>query len=454
MGRGGQRTCRTRGRYLFDHFRRLTRAIVPAKTPRPTADTQRQPSLSAELERVVLEAQRLAEIVNEQQEVLSEYGVEGVAERQRRIASLAEDITHGEKEIKDLNDQIAKARTELVDTRNQADLQTLGLYDFEHPAESSAVLADKLSRLRQRIRSTNKIGVATTANDGWTVNQSRAKGKKMVTDLSRLMLRAYNAEAENCVKTVKAGNLPTAQKRLQKAIDAARKNGQIIGLEITADYHRLRLEEIELASQHLQTVQIEKELERERRAELREQARVAKELQRERERLEKERNHYHNSIAALESKGDEDGAARLRSELSGIERALANVDYRVANVRAGYVYVVSNLGAFGEEVVKIGLTRRLDPMDRVRELGDASVPFAFDVHALFFSKDAVGVEAMLHREFAAQRVNKINARKEFFRVRPDEVLKTLRNNDVEILEFDPEQKAEHYRLSWPHADDL
>jgi len=394
-------------------------------------------------------AQQMSETLLTQSRAIARFGLEDVVEREAQIGLLRSEFTQIEINLERLRSEVEASEKELVATRQQVEMQSLGLFDFEHPAESSAVLADKLARLKAEIRQMNKIGHATTMNENWTVNGSATEGKKMSKGIARLMLRAYNAEAENCIKTVKAGNLHTAQARLQKAVEAVHKNGVIIGLEITHRFHKLRLEELALASQHLQTVQAERELERERKAELREQARVAAELKREHDRLEKERSHYLNSIAALEAKGDAEGAERLRGELASIDRAIDDVDYRTANIRAGYVYVISNLGAFGEDLVKIGMTRRLDPMDRVRELGDASVPFQFDVHALFFSKDAVAVEAMLHRNFADQRINKINARKEFFRVKPTAVLEVLKDNDVEVIEFDLEQKAEQFRLSWP-----
>src|ERR1700709_2243476 len=126
-------------------------------------------------------------------------------------------------------------------------------------------------------------------------------------------------------------------------------------------------------------------------------------------RLEKERQHYLNSLEALRLKGDEEAIARHESELERIQRAIDDVDYRAANIRAGYVYVISNVGSFCEGVVKIGLPRRLDPSERVRELGDASVPFRFDTHALMFSKDAVGIEASLHQRLAAPRGTLVHA---------------------------------------------
>jgi hypothetical protein len=123
------------------------------------------------------------------------------------------------------------------------------------------------------------------------------------------------------------------------------------------------------------------------------------------------------------------------------------VEERQANIRAGYVYVISNVGAFGEEVVKIGMTRRLEPMDRVRELGDASVPFRFDVHALFFSHDAVGIENELHRRLTDRRLNKVNLRREFFRTTPAEVRELLHQLAGNLLDYTDDAEAPEYRQS-------
>src|SRR5206468_5027751 len=154
---------------------------------------------------------------------------------------------------------------------------------------------------------------------------------------------------------------------------------------------------------------------------LKEERKAQQELERERERLEKERTHYANALAALEVKGDLEAVARMREQLADVDRALSDVDYRAANIRAGYVYVISNIGSFGERLVKIGMTRRLEPADRIRELGDASVPFRYDTHALFFSDDAVAIEAALHQRLSDRRVNRVNTRREFFYATPSEV---------------------------------
>ena len=120
---------------------------------------------------------------------------------------------------------------------------------------------------------------------------------------------------------------------------------------------------------------------------------------------------------------------------------------KVATEKAGYVYVISNIGAFGERMIKVGMTRRLDPMDRVRELGDASVPFRYDVHALYFSADAVGIETAMHARLADRRVNRVNLRREFFYATPDEARCHLLELAGDLLEFTEVPEALEFRQS-------
>ena len=189
----------------------------------------------------------------------------------------------------------------------------------------------------------------------------------------------------------------------------------------------------------------------------REEAKAAKELAEARKKLEKEQSHYQNALSRLnaqiaQASGDdlaalEDKRTELETQLSTIEQELSDVDYRVANQRAGYVYIISNIGSFGEDVYKIGMTRRLEPMDRIDELGDASVPFNFDVHALIFTDDAPGLEASLHQAFADRKLNIINTRREFFHVTLDEIKEVVRQNYDKTVEFIDVPPAEQYRES-------
>lgn len=341
---------------------------------------------------------------------------------------------------------------DVVDLDDQRVLQDVGIYMYRHPVQDSVQYRDQLTQLNERIKTAIRDGHAVIASDMFTFSGSLAKGRKMTGDLSKLMLRAYNAEADNAMRTMRAGNSVTAIKRLQAAAQSIARLGSMMQMRIDPDYQDLRIQEIELTQDFLMKVQEEKERARDERAQLREERKAEQELRAEGERLQKERSHYLNVLKALQQAGDFEGAADAHNKLSDIDNAIARNDYRTANICAGYVYVISNVGAFGSNIVKIGMTRRLEPMDRIRELGGASVPFPFDIHALYFSADAVSLEAELHHAFAQSKVNHVNQRREFFFASPDQVRVVLTEKVGNLLEFTATPEATQYLQSkkyWP-----
>jgi hypothetical protein len=203
-----------------------------------------------------------------------------------------------------------------------------------------------------------------------------------------------------------------------------------------------------LTADYLAKVAEEKERERAERERLREEERAQREFEREKARLRKEAGHYETVLARLRESGDQAAIAEAEAKLAEINDALGGIEERAANIRAGYVYAISNVGAFGERMVKIGLTRRLEPLDRIRELGDASVPFRYDVHALIFSKDAVGLETKLHQALADKRVNLVNMRREFFYATPAEVRDLLKQFEGNLLSFEENPEA----LEWHQSE--
>ena len=305
----------------------------------------------------------------------------------------------------------------------------------------------ELRDLRKDVQMSVRNYSAVSSLEEIQVPATKTQRNKVARDTAKLALTAFNSQVDTIVSGATIRNHESSLAKIVKVADTVERLGASSGVKISPDYIDQRIRELELAIRYHEAKALEKELERERRAELREQARAEKELQAEKERLEKERQHYLNVLNTVRESGDSAEIAKLEAKLQDIENGLNDVEQRNANIRAGYVYVISNLGAFGPNVVKIGMTRRLEPMDRVRELGDASVPFRFDVHALFFSEDAVGVEAELHRRFADKRVNRINLRREFFYATPLEVKKELAGIAGNLLEFVDEPEAEQYRLS-------
>lgn len=217
----------------------------------------------------------------------------------------------------------------------------------------------------------------------------------------------------------------------------------------------MKVEELRLAFEYQQKKQEEKEAQKTARAELREAAKLQKEIEAQRKKIEKEQLHYQTAyehlLKQLEQNPDDISLLSKKSELeehlTDIDKAIKDIDYREANQKAGYVYVISNIGAFGPDVYKIGMTRRLDPQDRVDELGDASVPFNFDVHAMIFSDNAPALEAALHRAFEDRKLNMVNTRREFFHVTLDEIKDVVKKNFDKTVEFIDVPDAEQYRIS-------
>jgi len=419
-----------------------------------TADESKIPRFGARKH-----AKQLAAEVAALREQLGRLGAMDVAELERQRAQLQQQIAAQEQELRDreerhraeisrLQHELNALKAEIIQTQDVAILQEVGIYEARHPLDDSTAYKAELARLQDAMKAmARKDGGAVEAAKGWTVDGSISKGRAMVNEYSKLVLRAYNAEADNLVRAMKPYRLQTSLDRLEKVALTIERLGRTMSIRISPAYHQLRRLELELTADYLDKLAEEKEREREERERLREERRAQQEFEAERRRLEKERQHYENVLAALIAKGDEAGAERLRQQLADIEKALQEVDYRAANVRAGYVYVISNIGAFGENTVKIGMTRRLEPMDRIRELGDASVPFRFDVHALFFSEDALGIEAALHERFADKRVNKVNMRREFFRITPAEARDALMELTGNLISYTEVPEAAEFRQS-------
>ncbi|UIJ35316.1 DUF4041 domain-containing protein [Allobranchiibius sp. GilTou73] len=340
--------------------------------------------------------------------------------------------------LRALEADIAARREELVELDDQLTLQRVGVYYYRHPLDNSPLYKEALTELREHIKDSIKQNDAVVASDSFVFNNSLALGRKMVADYAKLMLRAFNAEADASVRSLRAGGLETGEARLQRSADAIARLGRLMEIRISESYFNLRKTELELTADYLMKVQEEREQEREERARLREERLAERELAAEREKLNKERDHNDNVYKQLIAQGRTEEAERIRQQIASIDAAIAQNDYRVANIRAGFVYVISNIGAFGANVVKIGMTRRLEPMDRVRELGDASVPFPFDVHIMYFSKDAITLETQLHQAFAERKLNNVNLRREFFFATPAEVKKNFsgmseRSSNTSIL---------------------
>ena len=222
------------------------------------------------------------------------------------------------------------------------------------------------------------------------------------------------------------------------------------------DYLMLKLEELYLTHEKNVKIQDEKEEQREIREQMREEARAQKEYDKAERDAAKEEEDFQKALEKAReelSKASDEERELLNEKLRKLEADLAEAHSKKERImsqaqltRRGHVYVISNLGSFGDDMLKIGMTRRLEPLDRVKELGDASVPFKFDVHAMIYSDDAPSLEKTLHKQFNHRRVNKVNSRKEFFRVGLSQVQDVASALGLEI-EFTKLAEAKEYRES-------
>lgn len=379
--------------------------------------------------------------------------------------SLKLEISESRKIIDQLKSDRDKIQTEIENKSKQIydldmDLyvQDFGLYSPKYNFSTALGYKDRLDEIRNEQKELIKSNKAANFSTNWTVDGSKSKGAKMVKDTIKMMLRAYNGECDTLISKVNYNNIDSIKKRIQKSADDINKMNQTTLTSISNKYIDLKKQELHLAYEYEQKKQLEKELLKEQREKEREEKALQKEVESQKKRIDKEIAHMNNVMEELrlkllsvktedEKKEIEKTLEELRTNIDIYEDQKKELDYRIENIGAGYVYVISNIGAFGKDVYKIGVTRRLDPLERIHELSSASVPFKFDVHALIFSYKAYELEAHLHNVFDKNRVNKVNNRKEFFRISIEDIEKELNNYKDLTVEFMKEAEAQEYRES-------
>lgn len=280
--------------------------------------------------------------------------------------------------------------------------------------------------------------------------------KAQKADIKQI-LRCFNSECATIIASVTVKNIDSARSKLTRAFDTINRIFVTDGIEISKKFLENKLAQLTAKYQY----EYQKEQERLQQKEIREQMveeeKARREIEREKEKLAKEESQLKNEIDKLMKymqKSQEidrqvyvTQIEELQKKLSTVQKDKDDVLHREQHTRAGFVYVISNIGSFGENVYKIGMTRRLEPMDRIAELSSASVPFEFDVHAMIFSDDAPALEAILHSTFADKRVNLVNPRKEFFCVSLDEIEKVVKENYNATVTFTKTAEAYQYRES-------
>jgi hypothetical protein len=277
----------------------------------------------------------------------------------------------------------------------------------------------------------------------------------MVKLHEKLLLRAFNGECDGAIANVSWNNVIKMEERIRKSFEAINKLGDVEKVSLTPEYLKLKLDEIRLTHEYEEKRHQEREEQRRVREEQREEERARQEIEKAREEAETEEARFQKALErAREEAARATGAQleKLTQQINSFESKLDEARQRKERAisraeltKSGFVYIISNIGSFGESIYKIGMTRRVDPHERVLELGGASVPFPFDTHAILYSENAPDLEAALHQLFEARRLNLVNPRREFYRdVGIDEVESFVRNKGFSA-QFIKQPEAREYR---------
>lgn len=331
---------------------------------------------------------------------------------------------------------------------DDVELLELGFYEPHFDFDTAEQFKEKVRECKERqkdllrLKDTSGAIYCTTE---WTVGNSKVEGKKMTDRGIRLTARAFNNECEAAIANCTWKNVVKMEARINKAFEAINKLNESNTIVISKKYLQLKIEELRLTHEHKDKKQTEKEEQAEIKAQMREEAKIEAEIKKAEQEAIKEEARFSKALVTarkqLESANDEarskleEQIAQLQFDLEAAEQKHQRAQSMAEQTKQGHVYVISNIGSFGENVYKIGMTRRLEPMDRVKELGDASVPFSFDVHAMIHTTDAPSLEKELHRVFDNDRLNMVNRRKEFFQVDLSDIKKAVKNFDIDDAEF-------------------
>lgn len=277
---------------------------------------------------------------------------------------------------------------------------------------------EELKKARERSKLMIRNGTAATCD--YVEQNRRETAINFVTD-------AFNGKVDSILSRVKNDNAGKLDQEIRDAFTLVNFNGKAFrDARVTEEYMNSRLEELKWAAIAQQLKLEDREEQRRIKEQIREEEKARREYERAMREAAKDEEMLHKAMEKVQKQFDQAGAeqkAKYELQLQELTERLKQAEERnqralsmAQQTKRGHVYIISNIGSFGEHVYKIGLTRRLEPQDRIRELGDSSVPFEFDVHALIFSEDAPALERQLHKHFLMKQMNKVNYRKEFFEI--------------------------------------
>jgi hypothetical protein len=375
------------------------------------------------------------------------------AEAIGKAKTKAADLTIAYNKAKEIYDRLLH---EVSLLEANSDDMSFGLYKPQFSFETSEAYKAALNEIYEQKRACIRDESAAVSPTNWTVNNSVVEGRRMIKKQVKIMLRAFNGECDAAIARVSWNNATRMIERIQKSFEAVNVLGVVVSTRLTETYLKLCLDELRLTHEYEMKKQEEKEKEREDRERMREEERAQRDFERAQREAAIEKAKAEKALETARDalrKATGEHLEAIQAEIKELEKRMADAQSKQDRAvsmaqltRMGHVYIISNVGSFGENVFKIGMTRRLEPADRVQELSGAAVPYGFDVHAMIFSEDAPGLEAALHIKFADRRLNLVNQRKEYFRVTLNEISEFVHSQGQKI-EFVDVPEAKQYRES-------
>ena len=392
--------------------------------------------------------------IAEKEEQLNNLDEEYENKRKEKEVSLNNELKRTEDNLSKAKEDLRNVKKDLVRAEDDVEMQEYGLYEPRYNFIHAVDYKERLDAVRKQQKQMIKDKTAAIGLTTWTVDGSEAKGRALTNANVKQILRSFNNESTVLISKVKHSNIDNIENRIRKTFDSLNSLYKRENVELTRGYLNLKLDELHLAYEYEVKKQEEKEELREAREREREEKKLQKELEREKKKFERENETISSEIEEVKAKMAQaaaDEKAKLEAEIAKLQAALDKNNEEVRKINewkekpgAGYVYIISNIGSFGEGIFKIGVTRRDNPEERIRELSSASVPFRFDTHVFIFSKNAYDLESSLHERFNDKRVNKVNMRKEFFRISIDDVKQIVEENKGQVHSFVEHPDAEEY----------
>ena len=398
------------------------------------------PKANREIEKLNVDIEQKQRLLNQLEHKTND--LQSMEASRQTIEQAFSQLPYKQKNLSDLEDQLAELKSELSLYTDMKSYVDYGFYPLPAYGETtSKAYNQKLKSIREKQKIMLKEATAYTYPEYIEITGDTTYDKRLLKNQGYLLILAFNSESDYLINKINSSNYESVLTRIEKLAENLEKRLISLEIGISLDYVELKMQECTVFYQYKYQKLAEAEEQRDINAQMREEAAVDREMQqaiKDAKRDEQMVREAMNKVRKELAYASAEQKQQYEFELQELNERLIEAESRkerslsmAQQTRRGHVYIISNIGSFGEDIYKIGMTRRLEPLDRVKELSSASVPFVFDVHAMIYSEDAPALEKELHNYFDLASVNKVNSRKEFFEITLQEIRDYVEDSGLE-----------------------